>query len=682
MEGWTPLNPFGFLVFGYIGPGAGFAFAGYVMIVLTALLVLLGALLLWPFRILLSPILHRNRPKAATRRRVIILGLDGLDPGIADTLFARGELPNLNALAEAGGFHRLQSTIPPISPVAWSTFMTGANPGKHNIFDFVNRDPGTYQLRLSTADIRPRAKGKGDQVRGLRKSKPFWHVLSEAGVVSTILRVPVTFPAEKMRGRLLAGMSVPDLRGSQGTGFAWAPEGYPLPDADALAVGTLAKTKKGYAGTLPGGPPLPGKEEESFATLAFHLDAPASNNPNLRYRLRIQGRRVPLTPGAYSPWIRVAFSIGRGKRAHGITRFLLLEEDDNHTVRLYATPVHIDPERPAMPISWPNYYAMALAKRQGSFATAGIAEDTAAYNEDVIDAQGFLDQVYAIHEEREAMFLHDLARTRSGVSCCVFDTPDRIQHMFYREYAEAGDDPRDTVLAHMYRRMDDLVGKTRKRMRKRDILFVLSDHGFTAFRRGVNLNTWLREQGYLVLKKDAGLPDGLQQADWAHTRAYALGLSGIFLNRAGREREGVVPEEAADSLLEELVDKLAGLTDPDTGETAIHRAHRADRVYDGPYRDQAPDLIMGYAAGYRVSWSGALGRLEESVFSDNDRRWSGDHCVDPDVVPGVLFSSVPLGEEASPRLMDIAPTVLSLFDVPIPQYMDGRPLELKFSASE
>jgi hypothetical protein len=158
MAGLTLLDPFGFLVFGYIGPGAGFAFAGYVMIVLTALLVLLGAVLLLPLRMLVSPIRHRNRPKAATRRRVILLGLDGLDPGIVDTLFARGELPNLHALAEAGGFCRLQSTTPPISPVAWSTFMTGANPGKHNIFDFVSRDPRTYQLRLSTADMRFRPR--------------------------------------------------------------------------------------------------------------------------------------------------------------------------------------------------------------------------------------------------------------------------------------------------------------------------------------------------------------------------------------------------------------------------------------------------------------------------------------------------------------------------------------------
>ena len=531
-----------------------------------------------------------------------------------------------------------------------------------NIFDFVNRDPRTYRLKLATADIRPRTRGKGDRVRGLRKSKPFWNVLGDAGIVSTILRVPVTFPAEKMRGRLLAGMSIPDLRGSQGTGFVWVRDGQTAPAGDGVVTGTLQPDAKGFTGELPGGPVL---IDNTHASVPFAIrKAPRG------YRLRIQGRTIPVPPGNYSPWVRLAFPIGQGRRVHGSCRFLLTW--NHNSPHLYATPIHIDPERPAMPISWPPYYSMALAKRQGSFATAGIAEDTAAYNEDVIDDQGFLDQVYDIHNEREVMFLHDLSRTRSGVSCCVFDTPDRIQHMFYREYTEAGDDPRETVLADLYQRMDHLVGVVRKQMRKRDILFVLSDHGFTSFRRGVNLNTWLCDQGYLALRNDAEHPGDLQQADWAHTRAFALGLSGIYINRSGREHEGCVPDHDVDALL----DELAGLTDPETGDTAILHVPRADQAYHGPYHDQGPDLVIGYAAGYRVSWSGALGRLEEGVFSDNDRRWSGDHCVDPEVVPGVLFSSTPIKATTHPRLIDIAPTVLSLFDVPTPKYMDGKPLPI------
>lgn len=662
MEGLTPAAATAALL-AYIGPGAGFAFAGYLMIVLSAILILIAAILLWPLRVALRPLLHRNRPRIAGRRRIVVLGLDGLDPGIVDQLMADGDLPHFQRLAAAGSYHRLASTCPPISPVAWSTFMTGANPGKHNIFDFVTRDPRTYQLRLATADIRTNRRGKAT-IRGFRKSKTFWQVLGEYGIYSTILRVPVTFPPERLRGRLLAGMSVPDLLGTQGTGFVLI-EGDTSPiDSDALIAVTLTATTRGWSGRLPGPPRGASPNDRLSVPITVRRKRGGA------LELVVQRRSYPLAEDAYTPWIRVAYPVGRARRAHGIARARLAGRDP---LRLYFTPVHVDPERPVFPIGWPAFYSIGLAKRQGAFATAGIAEDTAAYNEEVIDGQGFLDQVYDIHREREAMFFHDLARTRTGVSCCVFDTPDRVQHMFYREFDAARGDAeqrRGSVLGDLYRRMDALVGETVKRLRKRDILLVLSDHGFTSFRQGVNLNTWLHREGYLVLKEGSEAPRDLSQADWSKTRAYALGLSGIFLNLQGREQHGGVPPGEAGALLDEIAARLAA------DGPAIRKAHRADEVYQGPYRENAPDLVIGYETGYRVSWSGALGKLEDEVITDNPKHWSGDHCVDPDVVPGILFTNRSLDDDAAPRLMDIAPTILDLFDVPVPRYMDGAPLPL------
>ena len=129
------------------------------------------------------------------------------------------------------------------------------------------------------------------------------------------------------------------------------------------------------------------------------------------------------------------------------------------------------------------------------------------------------------------------------------------------------------------------------------------------------------------------------------------------------------------ALRDEIAGCLGKLVDPATGGAAIKRVYQAAKVYRGPYKDQAPDLIVGYARGYRVSWEAAVGRTSRDVFHDNKKAWSGDHCVDPSVVPGVLFCNRAI-ETENPRLLDIAPTVLDLFGIPKPDYMDGRVLQV------
>jgi hypothetical protein len=150
--------------------------------------------------------------------------------------------------------------------------------------------------------------------------------------------------------------------------------------------------------------------------------------------LEIDNQTFPLKTGEYTPWITVRFHAVPGVNVTGIVRFLLRETDPE--VALYATPVQIDPERPALPISHPAHYAVYLAKLLGAYSTLGMAEDTWALNEGVIDEDAFLEQAYSIFAEREAMFTQALDKTRRGVVACVFDTSDRVQHMFFRHLKE------------------------------------------------------------------------------------------------------------------------------------------------------------------------------------------------------------------------------------------------------
>jgi predicted AlkP superfamily phosphohydrolase/phosphomutase len=257
------------------------------------------------------------------------------------------------------------------------------------------------------------------------------------------------------------------------------------------------------------------------------------------------------------------------------------------------------------------------------------------------------------------------------VVACVFDTSDRIQHMFYRQFQD-GNGEHAGVIEDLYRRMDTLVGKAADHAGRETAFFVLSDHGFCSFRRGVNLNTWLYQNGYLALKD--GLDDStfLRGVDWSQTRVYALGLGGMYLNLQGREAQGTVsPGKEAEALKSELIRKLTALRDGDA--SPVRNVYATDALYKGPYLEAAPDLIVGYSEGYRVSWDSAVGRITGVAVDDNPKAWSGDHCVDPVLVPGVLFANRSIAA-ADPGIEDLAPTALALFGIRPPAWMEGTSL--------
>jgi predicted AlkP superfamily phosphohydrolase/phosphomutase len=270
---------------------------------------------------------------------------------------------------------------------------------------------------------------------------------------------------------------------------------------------------------------------------------------------------------------------------------------------------------------------------------------------------------------------------RRGCLVCVFDATDRIQHMFWRDLdpthpaARPGDGPPRHAIRDLYENNDEMLGRVMQRVGRDDVLMVISDHGFSSFRRGINLNAWLHREGYLALKPGlTGGAEWLRDVDWTATRAYCVGLTGMFLNVAGREQQGVVaPGADAAALKAEVIGKLNEMIDPEKAEVGIREAFDTTTLYKGPYLDNAPDILIGYNAGYRVSWNCARGIVAGPVFEDNIKAWSGDHCIDPRLVPGVFYCNRHTATE-DPALIDIAPTALRLFGIEPPAYMDGRPL--------
>jgi len=683
--------------YAYVGPGAGFAFLGSFMAIFVAMLAGIGTMLIWPVRFVIRTLRRRKALGRSRLRRMVILGLDGLDPVLADRWMAEGHLPNLKKLSEQGSYSRLRTTYPSISPVAWSSFMTGVDPSRHNIFDFLNRDVRTYKPKLSSSEVRPstRTIQVGDWiipvgkplVRNMRKSRAFWNILGDHGIPANILRVPLTFPPEKFAGALLSAMCVPDLRGTQGS-FTYyttsAAEAGEAHDEDAVeATGgerRLVNLVNGELDTVLPGPDNSMRKDGGPVEIPFSLKLDTERHTAV---LKIHGKSYTLREREYSPWIKLTFRPAPGVRVYGIARFYITKMTPE--LGLYVTPINIDPGRPALPISWPSFYSVYLQKLIGDFATLGLAEDTWALNERVIDEEAFLKQTLELHNEREAMFFNALQKSREGVVACVFDGTDRLQHMFFRYLddkhpANRGKDVekyKDTIL-NMYKQADAMVGRIMDMLGPDEHFMVISDHGFSSFRRGININTWLRDNGLLFLKDGATTSaDWFESVDWSRTRAYAFGLGGIYINKAGREGHGIVHEgEELQEVKRTIIEGLHGLRDTDNDDVAINDVFDNAQLHpSGPYRDNGPDLIVGYNRGYRASWEGAVGRVTEKVMIDNTKSWSGDHCIDPRLVPGVLFSNRRIDAE-DPAIGDLAPTILDQFGIEVPGHMTGKVLSV------
>lgn len=612
-------------------------------------------------------------------RKVVVVGLDGLDPKIVGRLLEEGSLPNLARLRAMGGSSTVRTTFPAQTPVAWSSFATGTNPGGHGIFDFVSRDPATYLPDLALNRYEQKSSFLPPKAVNLRRGTPMWELLGDAGIGATVIRCPCTYPPDKLRGRMLSGMGVPDLRGGLGSSTFYTAESGVLPKESENVV-TLKTNGSGEIRTQLIGPRNPKTGED--VQLDFEIIADRAGR-KVTIRTSGEPRELEVREGAWSEWLKVKFKVGMLQSVGGMLRFHLTRIGPH--LELYASPINFTPEAPMFPISAPWDYASELQRNVGTFYTTGMVEDHTGLNNGRFGEASYLAQCEDVLREREAMMLYELERFDEGLFYCLFDTPDRVQHMFWR-FGEpdhpANADPAECeewggVVDDHYRKCDAIVGKALEHADERTLFVALSDHGFGGFQRGVHLNTWLHDHGFLALKdgiqpgEEAG--DFFRAVDWERTKAYAVGLGSMYLNLAGREAEGIVAPGDAEDVKREIAGGLAGLVDEQRGEVAITRVVSREQVYAGDYAAESPDLIVCFGKGYRVSWGTALGGVAAGHFEDNTKRWGGDHIVDPDLVPGVLFMNRPFaGDGAS--LVDLAPTIMGALGVEKGAKMEGESL--------
>ncbi len=584
---------------------------------------------------------------APVESRTIILGFDGMDPNLTEKWMAQGLLPNFSKLAKQGSYQRLGTSNPALSPVAWSSFATGTNPGEHGIFDFIRRDTKTYAPDFSITEIKPPKDTLNlfgfhipldeGEVINRRHGKPFWMEIEEKGQTASVLRVPVSFPPDPIH-RMLSGMGVPDLLGTQGT--------YTLITSQFINGNDMGgrvqriRANNGLVDTQLEGPQHPMKPDAG--TLKLPLTIKKAKNESVT--ITLDDIKFRLKKNQWSSWVPLEFKFAGVMGVAGMVRFYLVESFPR--ISLYVSPINFNPIDPAMQISSPVEYSAELASRIGLYHTLGMPEETWSLNENRIPDSAYIQMVKHILAERVAMFFDTLDKTDSDLVIAVFVQTDRISHMFWRGiddkhplHIKTSKQAQNAIL-WIYQEADRILGKTLNKMLPNDKLLVLSDHGFSSFRRAVNLNRWLVDNGYLFLNENATESSMLfTDVDWSKSKAYALGMNGIFINRIGRESLGIVDKQEAIAIKNELLEKLSNIIDPRNSKPIITRTYDGKQVYKGLQTADAPDIVVGYAPSYRASWETVLGAVPKELIYDNNTKWSGDHAIDPSHVPGILFTS-------------------------------------------
>ena len=661
-----------------------------------------------------------KRGPSKVNRKLVILGFDGMDPHLLKKWMDEGKLPNISKLAQGGGMFPLQTTHSPESPTAWASFATGVNAGKHNIYDFLVRDTTSYLPDLGMVtrtppkflfNYFPLSKPKVTSTRG---GTSFWVTAGKQGVRSDILTVPVTFPPEDVEnGELLSGLPLPDIRGTMGTFSYYATDLSRYEEGNTEMGGILKRLvfENDTASSELEGPPSPivrqkieavrrkgptlsESDRAQLAELQAVQDVRVPftiqwNRTGKMATLAIQDRTIALERGRWTPWIDLTFKVNAIVRVHGMVQMLLINADNE--LQLYVSPVNFKPDDPPVPMSSPTSFSGDLYKAIGNYRTLGWAEATWALNENRMDEKTFMDDLMVAFDDRAKVILNRVDQKDWDLMVGVIESTDRVQHMMWRLI-----DPQhplyDAALAakfgdsieRVYRKADDFVGEVVKRVGPGVPVMIVSDHGFHSWRKAVNLDTWLVQNGYMVMKgqsADKKLSDLFgggtfwENVDWSRTRAYAMGIGQIYFNLRGREAQGIVsPGAEATALADELSKKLLTLTDPEDGTPIIRAVYKRDDIYSGPFINNASELQVGMNDGYRVSWQTTLGGSPAGIVYKNDRKWSADHGgYDYAITSGILVTSQPITTK-EPRIIDIAPTVLRYFGLAVPTDIDGKPL--------
>ena len=627
--------------------------------------------------------------KTDTPQKLIILGLDGMDPHLLDVFMKAGKLPAFQRLRNEGDFRRLRTSLPPQSPVAWSNFITGMNPGGHAIFDFLHRNPENYFAEFSASRSEGAARTitignhvfpiSGGNVIQLRQGKTFWEILEEHDIPATIFKIPSNYPPVATKQRTISGMGTPDLKGYPNLFNFYTTEPAELnEDIGGGRIHEVYVIGNRVDAQIPG-PINSFKKEEPEISIDFKVYIDPSNPVA---KIVVQDDEFILNEGEWSDWRRVSFSLIPTQSVGGICKFYL--KQIRPQFKLYVTSIHIDPANPAQPISTPSSYSQELAEKFGPFHTKGLPADTSALDNGILDEEEFLQLDDFFLAEKKEIFEYELSRFDSGLLFYYLSNTDQRQHMFWR-LLNKNHPAYDPLLAskygktieNIYIEADKIVDKALQKVDKETTIMVMSDHGFSSFRRSFHVNTWLKENGYINLidEEKQGEQPLFINTDMSRTKAYGLGLNGLYINQRGREAEGIVPPGVEkENLVREIAQKLEKYKDPKTGENPILRAYVAKEVYSGPHVDKAPDIILGFNSDYRISWASPLGRIPKNdIIEDNTEKWSGDHCMSPEVVSGILLMNRKI-QASSPALEDLTPTILKIFGIDPPKEMVGKPI--------
>jgi predicted AlkP superfamily phosphohydrolase/phosphomutase len=568
--------------------------------------------------------------------KTLILGFDSFDPAIFEEMAGQNQLPNLEKFTQQQGYSRLEVCSPPQTEVSWTSIATGVDPGGHGIFDFVHRDPATYLPYVSILPTRKNALG--EQFISPYTAKTFFEEASELGYPATALWWPAMFPARpELPVMTIPGLGTPDIRGQLGVGTLLSTEAEEKKKVRVVKLEPVGKDR--YKADLPG-PQTSGKSGPQTITVPLILDVLEEHQA----KLSLGETSLQLRVGEWSPILELKFKAGFLLTVHAITRVILTILDG--VVRVYALPLQIHPLHSTWHYSSSGSFAKQLWNNVGPFLTLGWPQDTTGLEEGCITDEQFLDLCQEIFEQRIRILNYLMGNFREGVLASIFDCLDRVQHMFYQN--------RQDVVRDWYQRLDAFVGDVQARVSSwndKHRFLVMSDHGFSDFRHKVHLNRWLLENGYLRFSNGATSGD-LTDVAWERTRAYSVGLNSIYLNIQGREGKGSVPADAIENALAEIKDKLLDWKDA-SGKAIIERVRLKHETFSGPYTRFGPDLVVGYAAGYRASAETGLGKIPEAILEPNHDHWGADHCMDADIVPGVIFANRDLRDFGSISFRDI-----------------------------
>jgi len=619
---------------------------------------------------------------------MIIIGIDGMDPTLLRRFMEEGKMPAFKKLVESGYFGRLGTTMPPQSPVAWSSFITGTNPGGHGIYDFVHRDAASFSPYLSTSRSFP-AKHSLDwgkwslplgsgHVDMMRRGTPFWSHLEKHDIWTSLSELPANFPVSESPSFALSGMGTPDLLGTYGT-FTYFSD-REVPGSEKFTGGRVVKVKvvDHKVKTKLGGPNNPLRNDDKPLDIEFTVN----RDPwEPMIRINMQDKEIILRQGEWSEWIPIRFEVmPMFSSISGMVKFYAQEVHPRF--KLYVSPINIDPMEPTLPICSPAGYSRELSQAIGRFHTKGFPEDTKALSHGIFSNEEFLSQSKQVLEERLKVLDYEFSRFHEGLFFFYFSSVDQNSHMMYRFlhpehhlYEPDASQEAKEAMAYFYSRMDEVLRQILAKVDSRTVLMFMSDHGFAPFEREFHISTWLVENGYMVLTQ----PDRMHESefynfvDWSKTKAYAMGLNGIYINLEGRDKYGSVTPDKAQGIKQEIMARLANVRDPKNGKPVITQTYDSRQIYSGPYLSMSPDIVVGYHSGYRISDEAVLGKFPKGILGDREDKWSADHCMDPAVVPGVLVANRPI-KVPEPALWDLAPTILKAFGIEVPKEMDGKPV--------